>query len=60
LLLCSGPQKGLDGLPALSKKGAAVTADSPYTIVEALIDLSAQDYFHVVLVLSLIHVAQQV
>ncbi len=31
LLLCSGPQKGLDGLPALSTKDAAVTITPPWT-----------------------------
>jgi hypothetical protein len=40
-LPCCDPQNGLDGLPALSKKGAAVTADSPNTTVDTLIDYHA-------------------
>ena len=37
-LPCCAPHKGLDGLSALSKKGAAMTADSPTTTLDALID----------------------
>jgi hypothetical protein len=48
MLPCWGPQKGSDGRPALSKKGAAVTADSPITILASMIALSTLRTHHVV------------
>jgi hypothetical protein len=46
-LPCWGPPKGLDGRPALSKKGAAGTADSPITTLASMIALSALRTRHV-------------
>ena len=47
LLPCSGPQKKLDGRPALSKKGAAVIADSPTIALASLMDMSTLRILHV-------------
>ena len=46
LLPGCGTPKDLDGLPTLSKKGAAVTADSPKTTLDALIDCNTKRIRH--------------